>query len=376
MPDIEKCDQETTSSSHTASSTSLMTVPRSVYFARERLFVIILGVLLSFNTGFSNGITLSGFLTPNSSHWISQATGGFTSAYTKSAMAVVDTNQQINGMPNIEFFGFQICMILSFAGGSFIASLLIPRPVAWRLQPMYAPVFLIGALLMTGAAVLACAEADPAHGKVHYFFLVVAANGVQNGLSSMYSANLLRTAGATGATTDVGLYLGQYLRGNRKNTWKLQVLAALLTSLWFGGLMSFYAARAWLNQALIFNASVFALLFLIITGFLAWHMNVAPHKAVLGAVYWHWAMRQLQLRDSEGDSVDAEAAAAVFYSMDKDMDGYIDIQELDHGLRQAGLTFSAGRLAIMFAVCDRDNCGRLSEDDWIVLVQGENRIVA
>ena len=53
------------------------------------------------------------------------------------------------------------------------------------------------------------------------FYLASFANGIQNGISSIYSEKLIRSTGLTGTLTDIGIFLGQHLRGNRKNTWKL-----------------------------------------------------------------------------------------------------------------------------------------------------------
>jgi hypothetical protein len=66
------------------------------------------------------------------------------------------------------------------------------------------------------------------------------ANGVQNGMSSLYSANLLRTTHLTGTTTDIGLLIGASLRGNRVNEWKLWILIGLAVSFWTGSLVGFY----------------------------------------------------------------------------------------------------------------------------------------
>lgn len=114
------------------------------YTYREHLFVVILGMLLSFNSGFSNGVTLSGALTPDQQNWSTQSTSGYTGIYTASALALADTERDSQGKSRIEFFGFQICMILSFALGACISALLNPRPLPWRLAPMYAPTFLLG----------------------------------------------------------------------------------------------------------------------------------------------------------------------------------------------------------------------------------------
>lgn len=114
------------------------------YTYREHVFVVALGAALAFNSGFSNGVTLSGLLTPDDVKWNAQSTSGYTGIYTASALAVADTARDSLGQTRIQFVGFQICMILSFILGSCISALLNPRPSPWRLAPMYAPTFFIG----------------------------------------------------------------------------------------------------------------------------------------------------------------------------------------------------------------------------------------
>jgi hypothetical protein len=114
------------------------------YTYREHIFIATLGMILSFNSGFSNGVTLSGILTPDTVKWSTQSTSGYTGIYTNSALVLADTSREAQGHTRIQFFGFQICMILCFISGACISALLNPRPMPWRLAPMYAPTFLLG----------------------------------------------------------------------------------------------------------------------------------------------------------------------------------------------------------------------------------------
>lgn len=160
--------------------------------SHEDRYVIILGMLLSCNSGFNNGVTLTGFLTPFGNGFDQESTGGTTSTITKSALALADNSQQVFGEPHWVYFGFQISMIVSFMLGGVIASILNPRPVAWRLSPTYVPSFGIGSLMMIAAAIVAHHE-DSIHSQyVHYYFLIACANGLANALSSIYSGNLIR----------------------------------------------------------------------------------------------------------------------------------------------------------------------------------------
>jgi uncharacterized membrane protein YoaK (UPF0700 family) len=132
--------------------------------------------------------------------------------------------------------GFQVCTILSVMAGACIASLLNPNAIAFELGPKFGPTFLVAALLMSVGAVFASMDAES---RMEFYFTAMA-NGVQNGMSSLYSANLLRTTHLTGTTTDIGLLIGASLRGNRVNEWKLWILIGLAVSFWTGSLVGFY----------------------------------------------------------------------------------------------------------------------------------------
>jgi uncharacterized membrane protein YoaK (UPF0700 family) len=186
------------------------------YSYREHLFIVFLGTVLSFSSGFSNGVSLSGLLLTEYTDIIDrQSTSGMTGVYTRSALVLANTNYEDTGnLGRFRFMGFQLSIILSYIFGSLISAVLNPRPAPWRLAPMYVPTFFLGALLMCIAAGLAAAERYIQFQVPYFFHLVAMANGVQNGVSSMYSANLIRTTHLTGTTTDIGLLLGQYFRGN------------------------------------------------------------------------------------------------------------------------------------------------------------------
>ena len=147
--DTDSDEEEGMLVASTTQKTSRKSPMTDKYTYHEHIFILVVAMILSFNSGFSNGICLSGFITPSTVTWDRQSTSGFTGAYTTSALALVDRDQEIFSTPHIEYFGRQVSMILSFIGGSVISALLNPRPSPWRLAPMYAPTFFIGAVLAT-----------------------------------------------------------------------------------------------------------------------------------------------------------------------------------------------------------------------------------
>ena len=63
------------------------------------------------------------------------------------------------------------------------------RRKPWDLGPEYGPVFLVGSVMLALSCVFGYTDSE---GKTLFYFVAMA-NGLQNGMSSMYSGNLIRT---------------------------------------------------------------------------------------------------------------------------------------------------------------------------------------
>ena len=165
-------------------------------------------------------------------------------AYTNVGMKLADGDW--------DEFGFNLEMICSFIAGACLSGFINPEMQPYRLGPHYAPTFLIGSAFLWAASLIA--ETHP-ESRAYYYF-AAAANGLQNGMTSIYSANLIRTCHMTGTSTDIGLLTGQVhclcarcayrlsyaaspwrdlcwpcvrsqlLRGYTQNVWKLAVLVS------------------------------------------------------------------------------------------------------------------------------------------------------
>lgn len=66
---------------------------------------------------------------------------------------------------------------------------------------------------------------------------VAASAGMQNGMLSRYSGNIIRVGHVTGGCVDIGVHLGRYAMGNTENVWKIKILLALVFSFWLGGVL-------------------------------------------------------------------------------------------------------------------------------------------
>lgn len=208
----------------------------------EYAFVVGLGMLMSFIAGYSNAVCLSGNI-QRIPPYVQRSVAGVTGAYTGSAIDILQGNW--------ERYRLNVGTILSVCGGACIASLFNPYPIPFQLCPRFGITFLIGGFFTTLGAV-----SDIHNGGREYFFTATG-NGIMNGIASMYTANLIRTTHLTGITTDIGLFVGQVLCGNRMNLWRLYILAGLAFSFFLGSLGGYAASVVEREYALIMNACFF-----------------------------------------------------------------------------------------------------------------------
>ena len=111
-------------------------------------------------------------------------------------------------------------------------------------------------------------------------------------MSSIYSANLIRSTHLTGTSTDIGLFIGQIIRGNRTNLWKLVVLISLALAFWLGGVASFFVTAYFTSYSLLFNAGLFFLIGTSLICFLVHDLHVSVSAALLGTWMWKRVMGQ------------------------------------------------------------------------------------
>ncbi|KAL7541295.1 hypothetical protein ACHAXR_012038 [Thalassiosira sp. AJA248-18] len=327
----------------------------------EAYFVFALGLLLSLNSGYINGLCMSGLLREGGSD--KQGVSAFTGTYTKSGLALA------NG--EVVLFGFEFTLILSFIGGAMVAGLLNPKAIPHKLVPSYGPTFLLGSLCMIAASLAAVLHKD---GRTLYYFAAMA-NGIQNGMTSMYSANLIRTSHLTGTSTDIGLIIGQMLRGNWKNFWKFKVLVGLASSFWFGGLISFYSASAFLSNSLWFSAALFLAIGLTHVSFVVLTQKVSFVTACFGTWKWDQVLEQMatSMNDGNGPSALANLSPSqvdnVFDEIDSDGSGEIDADELKEALEKMGIKLTKKNVETMIAVIDENGDGVVDRHEFHTLVR-------
>lgn len=181
-----------------------------------------------------------------------QSVTAVSEVYTTSALALGDSNGGL--------FITQLRLIVSYLGGSCINGLLNPEGIDWserQLSLLFSGLLvLLGALYYTSTDWLMC--------------LIAVANGIQNSWTSMLlKENILHTSHVTAASSDVGTYLGQILRGKVENVWKLKILGALIASFWTGGFVSMFAAYSWGELSFLVSVAVYLVLYSVLSSSIA-----------------------------------------------------------------------------------------------------------
>ncbi len=97
--------------------------------------------------------------------------------------------------------------------------------------------------------------------------------GIQNGMASSYYGLIIRTTHVTGIVTDLGVILGQRIRGHPVEGWKPLLLAGLLIGFLLGGIAGQLMLTAFgpvsLGPAAVVTMAGGA-------GYFMWRTNVLP----------------------------------------------------------------------------------------------------
>ncbi len=324
---------------------------------QEAIFVFAVGLLLSLNSGFINGLCLSGLLTQDGS--LQQAVSSVTGTYTRAGLSLA------NG--DVDMFGMDVGLILCFIAGATISGCMNPKAIPYKLVPSYGPTFLVGFLCMMASSI--AAVVDPG-GRTLYYFATMA-NGVQNGMSSVYTANLIRTSHLTGTSTDIGLIFGQMLRGNWKNYWKFKVLNGLAISFWVGSVVSFFSATQFLSMSLCFSAALFLLIGLTHVTFVVVTQHVSFAQAAFGTWQWDKVLGHIAkgVHDTAITAMTPDQIDQVFDSMDVDKSGDIQAHELIDALEKLGMKVTEDAVESMIAAVDVNGDGSVDREEFHTLVQ-------
>ena len=325
------------------------------YNAREVQFVMAAAILVAVNNGFVNGVTLSGLLSENS-----PVSDGFflnPPGAMVSGVAGYITNSAtdlVGGTwPN---YVFNLSMFSAYTCGAMIVTLIAPRAKPYSIAPGYSLCWILGGTMLLAASMLSVYEYETRG----IWLLSIAANGVSNGIASIYSANLIRCT-LTGAMTDIGLIIGQLIRrGKSEKLARGTVLAVIVVSFWVGGMISFSAVREFRSHTLVINAILFYLVGVINVVYLVHSLDLSFAQAFSGNWDWTTVLNKIQPSGSKDDML------ALFDKLDDDGGGTLSMYELENGLKGK---VSQKELKTLVIAADEDGDGEISKQEWENLVE-------
>mmetsp|Transcript_7827 Transcript_7827/g.19176 ORF Transcript_7827/g.19176 Transcript_7827/m.19176 type:complete len:361 (-) Transcript_7827:168-1250(-) len=321
------------------------------YNVVEVRFTIFAAILIAINNGFVNGVTMSGFLSINAATDLNPGNAmvsGVAGYVTNTATFLVSGENWFK-------YRYNLMMFISYMFGAFITAILSPKAKPYAIDPMFGPSFMIGGTMLLGSSILSY-NASPTR---WIYYLAICANGVQNGVASIYSANLIRCT-LTGAATDIGICIGQIIRGNYSKVGKGSVLALIVTCFWIGGLIAYHAVRALESYTLFINAGIFYSVGILNIVYLVTQLNLSFTEALIGNWDWRDVLNKIQPSGGKQEFLD------LFDEIDDDDGGTLDMYELEKGLSDK---VSPEELKALLQAADADGDGEISKAEWEDLVR-------
>jgi uncharacterized membrane protein YoaK (UPF0700 family) len=188
------------------------------------IIIRVTAALLAMNSGYLNGLGLYGLATAITTAQSNLATTTTTTT-AASASTAVPTVQAVAAVTGAYTqLGLQMArgnlvraatvpmrLIFSYLLGSFMTGFIVHHAPMVPYEMSTYPVsilFAIGTVALF--AVSSTLSSNTLSMKV--FYLLTFVNGLQNSLTSIYSNNQIRSSHYTGMTSDIGTFLGQYIR--------------------------------------------------------------------------------------------------------------------------------------------------------------------
>lgn len=178
---------------------------------RDRPFIFSGAVLLAGVAGYVNVVVLGVFHVP-----VSHMSGAVS-------RLGVDLVQRSGGDLTLV-----LSIVAAFLGGAMLSGVIIG-------SRKLAPGRRYGAVLLLEGAVLALAAVQLHHRRPSGIPLAAMACGLQNAMASSYFGLVIRTTHVTGIVTDIGVFIGHWIRGRRVQPWKLLLLLSILLGFFGGG---------------------------------------------------------------------------------------------------------------------------------------------
>jgi uncharacterized membrane protein YoaK (UPF0700 family) len=138
-------------------------------------------------------------------------------------------------------------LLLSFVAGCALSGCIIGDSTL-RLGRRYGVALSIESLLLFIAVPLLHGYHDSG------LWVAAAASGLQNAMAGTYSGAVIRTSHVSGISTDLGIYLGHWLRGITVDVRKARLYLALFVGFLCGGITSGLAFPLWQERTLLLPA--------------------------------------------------------------------------------------------------------------------------
>jgi uncharacterized membrane protein YoaK (UPF0700 family) len=135
----------------------------------------------------------------------------------------------------------------AFVVGAIFSGLIVQQSTL-KLGRRYGAALLLESLLLFAAVPLLDA------GNPMGLYLAAMGAGLQNGLASTYSGMVFRTTHVSGMFTDLGIYIGQRLRGLQVDTLRIRVCVLVVTSFTLGSAMGALLFRVLQERTLLIPA--------------------------------------------------------------------------------------------------------------------------
>jgi len=262
---------------------------------REFNIIALGGGLLAFNGGYMNATTTGGFR--------SLSTVPMTGTAISVAMRLAEGD--FNAMSTS--LGILVCCMT----GAAVSGYLVPNRTFYLGSP-YGRIFKFGTLVLIGAALV-----DLFYPVSIISYLMVAfVAGLQNGMTSRYSGNILRTTHISGSVTDMGLIIGRIFHGEKTNRWKIIINVVLVTSFFIGVCVASYTQDLLLDYQLFVNVVLFGLIGLCFTVFVKQEKEYRPFLRFMGCLRPKEKTAELENAEIPAECKDAESGESSAKALD------------------------------------------------------------
>ncbi len=142
-------------------------------------------------------------------------------------------------------------LIAAFVAGCSLSGFIIQDSTLQLGRRYGVAMFLVSILLFASVPLLR-------HNSAYGMYAAACACGLQNAMVSTYSGAVVRTTHLSGMLTDLGIFLGHFLRGLPVDTRRLTLCVTVISGFFCGGLVGTIAFRSFSYSALFIPATLTA----------------------------------------------------------------------------------------------------------------------